>query len=102
MHFGELNFITGPAGIGGRSARVDFKNGLSISVIRNHYSYGDEAELYEMGMLVKERTIAVVGHMSPDEVTLVLTESEKLFPISLNNRESFYLNFISSILKREV
>jgi hypothetical protein len=102
MHFGELNFISGPAGIGGRVARADFKNGLSISVIRNHYSYGDEEQLYEIGMLVKERTIAVVGHMSPDEVTLVLTEFEKFAPRALNYNESYYLDFISTILKREV
>jgi hypothetical protein len=82
MKFNELEFVDK---LMGRQARVTFPNGYGASIVQGPYSYGNEFGLYELavlkdGVLCYDTPITsdVIGHLSPDAVTELLQQIERL------------------------
>ena len=84
MRFNDLKFELHKAGSGGVQAQGEFQNGWGYSVIMTPYSYGGDQGLYELAVtkgdaLHYENPVAqgdVRGHLSPDEVEVLLNEIE--------------------------
>jgi hypothetical protein len=92
MTFEQLEFAPShmPNGIW---ARKFFPNGYGASVIRSDYSYGGEAGLYEIGVLIGSEgdyclcyetpiTDDVLGYLSESDVTTTLQAIAALPPVS--------------------
>jgi hypothetical protein len=68
------------------AARVMFDNGYGASVVIGPYTYGSEDGLYELGVLDKDGKLCydtpvtddVVGYLTPDSVTQLLEQIQKL------------------------
>lgn len=85
MKFSDLEFVTHPAGLGGKAARAYFPNGYGASVIRSSFSYGGPLGLYELAVLKGNNlcydtpiTDDVLGHLTKQDVTRLLGEIEAL------------------------
>ena len=92
MTFEELKFEPDPHHYAGIKARVFFPNGYGASVVRNRMTYGGDAGLYELAVLIGTSehfdlcytspiTDDVVGHLPPAAVTGLLKEIEELPPV---------------------
>jgi len=90
MKFSDLNFqphtIYPDSGI---AARQFFDNGYGVSVVRHYYSYGAYEGLYELAVIKGTEddwnicydtpiTDDVLGHLSEEEVEVLLYEVENL------------------------
>lgn len=90
MTFDDLEFGSRNSGLPGVQALVLFSNGYGASVIKGYGSYGVDDDLYELGVIKQEEgdiwdlcydteiTSDVLGHLSPEEVTLLLRQIEAL------------------------
>jgi hypothetical protein len=83
--FNDLKFEPHQAGIGGVQATHEFPNGYGASVIKASFSYGGREGFYELavlkgGSLCYETPITedVIGHLTEDAVTSLLTQIEAL------------------------
>ena len=92
MTFEELKFEPDPHHYAGIMAKVFFPNGYGASVVRNRMTYGGDAGLYELAVLIGTSehfdlcytspiTDDVVGHLTPAAVTGLLKEIEELPPV---------------------
>jgi hypothetical protein len=99
--FKDLEFTSHFAGIEyGVMSRLYFENGYGVSIVKTPHSYGSDDGLYELavlknesGSLIKEAgvfeeqwelcyttpiTDDVMGYLSPEDVTDVMTKIQKL------------------------
>ena len=86
MNFSDLKFTVHPNGLG-KQARHNFSNGYGVSVVISQFSYGGNLGLYELavirdGEIVYDTPITddVVGNLTPEGVTDLLTRIEALPP----------------------
>jgi hypothetical protein len=88
MKFSDLNFQPHPNWPGIQSTHF-FDNGYGVSVIQSPYSYGGGLGLYELAILRGDAenyklcydtviTDDVLGHLSEEEVEVLLYEVENL------------------------
>ena len=81
----EFDKLTDPFMSGVRS-RMMFENGFGVSVVSHTYSYGGKDGLFEVAVLDKDGDLTyntpvtnnVVGYLTPDEVTEIMEEVQKL------------------------
>lgn len=82
--FEDLEFV--PHSLGGVLSRITFENGYGASVVKTQYSYGGDRGLYELAVM-KDNEIHydnpvaggdVVGYLSEEEVSKLLTQIQKL------------------------
>lgn len=70
----------------GVKCRTTFSNGYGASVVSHTYSYGGKQFLYEIAVLDPDGEITyetpvtdnVIGYLTPEEVTQVLTDIQNL------------------------
>lgn len=70
----------------GVKCRATFSNGYGASVVSHTHSYGGKSGLYEIAVLDPDGEITyetsvtndVIGYLTPEEVTEVLTDIQKL------------------------
>ena len=90
--FEELNFQSHPMGMG-QQCIVQFSNGYGASIVQGTYgasivqgTYGGSEGLYELAVFGKDGSITydtpvthdVEGHLTPEDVTRLLEQIEKL------------------------
>ena len=83
--FNDLEFKPHPMGVG-IQARIAFENGFGASVVKTPYTYGGEADLYELAVLDSDGHLTyetpvtddVEGYLSEDEVTKLLEQIQNL------------------------
>lgn len=88
MKFSNLEFVSGPSGLGGIQAKTVFTNGFGASIIQSPYSYGGREGLYELAVLNVEGeldfstpvTDDVLGYLSVSDVEALLSVIEALPP----------------------
>ena len=86
--FKDLNFeqfANDPLSRTGKRARIHFDNGYGASVVSHTFSYGGSQGLYEIAVLKEDDitydtpiTSDVVGHLTEDEVTEILSKIQQL------------------------
>jgi hypothetical protein len=85
--FEDLDFIKLDDGfMKGVKCRMMFENGFGVSVVSHTYSYGGKDGLFEVAVLDKDGDLTyntpvtndVVGYLTPDEVTEIMEEVQKL------------------------
>jgi hypothetical protein len=70
----------------GVKSRMMFENGFGVSVVSHTYSYGGKDGLFEVAVLDEDGDLTyntpvtndVVGYLTPDEVTEIMEEVQKL------------------------
>jgi hypothetical protein len=75
MYLKSLKFITPNIDKNGIQVRINFVNNWGVSVIKHKYSYGNSEDLWELGILYKDKLYSqnplsaeVLGHLTDDEV----------------------------------
>jgi hypothetical protein len=85
--FEDLDFIKLDDGfMKGVKCRMMFENGFGVSVVSHTYSYGGKDGLFEIAVLDEDGALTyntpvtndVVGYLTPDEVTEIMEEVQKL------------------------
>jgi len=84
--FKDLVFEPSEPELNGIKTRIDFDNGYGASVIKNAYSYGGKAGLYELGVtkdnqLHYDNLVAnghVIGWLEEEEVSKLLIDIQNL------------------------
>jgi hypothetical protein len=84
--FKDLEFVPHYTGMGGVMSRIQFDNGYGVSVVKTPYTYGGDNGKYELAVLGTDGdltydtpiTIAVLGYLSPTEVTDIMKQIQKL------------------------
>ena len=83
-NFDDLDFVSHLNGVG---AVLEFNNNYGVSVVRHQYSYGGDAGLYELGVLLDGSlcydthvTPDVEGHLSESDVSELMLKVQALKP----------------------
>ena len=85
MEFKDLEFTPHSLDLQGLHAIVKFDNGFGASIIQTNFSQGGRAGLFELAVLKEGHvnsttpiTDDVIGHLTPEDVMLVLDQIKKL------------------------
>ena len=85
MEFKDLKFTPHSLDLQGRHAIVNFDNGFGASIIQTNFSMGGMIGLFEVAVLKDGKvdsttpvTDDVIGHLTQEDVMLVLDQIQKL------------------------
>ena len=85
MEFKDLKFVPHSLDLQGEHAIVKFDNGFGASIIRTDFSMGGSVGLFEVAVLNNGKvdsttpiTDDVLGHLTQEDVMLVLDQIQKL------------------------
>jgi len=84
--FNDLEFKPHTSHPDGIMSRITFENGYGASIVKTPYTYGGDADLYELAVLDSNGDLTydtpitndVLGHLSEDDVTEVLEQIQNL------------------------